>query len=126
PQVDLVFVTLQYTECYSTTPLAGQMVDFRAVAEAGADAVLGSQAHQPQAVEFLGHRPILYGLGNLFFDQTWSDATRESLIARFTLYEGRILSVELIPTTMGDDYQPYLARGEERAAILRQVLEAST
>jgi poly-gamma-glutamate synthesis protein (capsule biosynthesis protein) len=87
--------------------------------------VTGSQAHQPQAIEFLGQRPIFYGLGNLFFDQTWSDATRQSLIVRHVIYERRLIAVELVPTIMGDDYQPRPANAEEREAILRQVFEAS-
>lgn len=123
-QADLVFVNLQYTEDYGTAPLPEQVADFRAVAEAGADVVTGSQAHQPQAVEFLAGRPIFYGLGNLFFDQAWSDATRQSLIVRHTVYEGRLIAVELIPTVMDDAWQPRLADGEERAAILRQVFDA--
>jgi hypothetical protein len=121
-QADLVFVSVQYTEEYQAEPLPEQVADFRAIVDAGADVVTGTQAHQPQLVELYEGKPIFYGLGNLFFDQTWSLATRHSLIVRHHIYRGRLLAVEILPTTMGGDFQPYLAGGEEREAILRTVL----
>jgi poly-gamma-glutamate synthesis protein (capsule biosynthesis protein) len=121
-QADLVFVNVQYTEAYQAVPLPEQMADFRAIVDAGADVVTGTQAHQPQIVELYQGKPIFYGLGNLFFDQTWSPATRQSLIVRHYIYQGRMLSVEILPTTMGDDCQPVLATGQERDEILRTVL----
>ncbi|HSJ53966.1 MAG TPA: CapA family protein, partial [Anaerolineae bacterium] len=121
-QADLVFVNVQHTEAYQAEPLPEQVADFRAIIDAGADVVTGSQAHQPQVVEWYQGKPIFYGLGNLFFDQTWSPATRQSLIVRHYVYGGRLLSVEILPTTMDGDCQPYLAGGEERDEILRTVL----
>ena len=121
-QADLVFVNVQYTEAYQAEPLPEQAADFRAIVDAGADVVTGSQAHQPQVVEWYLGKPIFYGLGNLFFDQTWSAATRQSLIVHHYVYDGRLLSVEILPTTMGGDCQPTLAEGQERDEILRTVL----
>ena len=122
---DVVFVSFQYTETYETAPLPEQVADFRAAVEAGADVVTGSQAHQPQTVEFYDGGLILYGLGNLVFDQTWSEPTRQSLIARHYIYDGRLLATQLIPTVMGDDFQPRPAGGQEGQAILQSVFAAS-
>lgn len=124
-QADLIFVQVQYTETYGTAPLPAQVADFRALIQAGADLVTGSQAHQPQAMEFHNGGLILYGLGNLFFDQTWSAPTRQSLVVRHLIYEGRLIATQLIPTIMGEECQPRLAQGEERAAILQTVFAAS-
>ena len=124
-QVDAVFVSVQYTETYGLAPLPEQVVDFRAVADAGAQVVTGSQAHQPQAIEFYGDRPIFYGLGNLFFDQTWSDATRQGLIVRHWIHEGRLIASQVIPTILEDNCQPRLATAAEAEAILRAVFAAS-
>ena len=124
-QADLVFVSLQYTETYETMPLPEQVADFRDAVEAGADVVTGSQAHQPQSVEFYGDGLIFYGLGNLIFDQTWSEPTRQSLIARHYIYDGRLIATQLIPTVMGDDLQPRPAVGDERESILGTVFAAS-
>jgi poly-gamma-glutamate synthesis protein (capsule biosynthesis protein) len=125
-QADLVFLQLQYTETYSAEPLPQQVIDFRAAMDAGADVVTGSQAHQPQAIEFYRGRPIFYGLGNLFFDQTWSDATRQGLVVRHVIYDGRLLASQLIPTVMDDDCQPWVAEWAEREAILEAVFAASS
>ena len=54
--------------------------------------VSGSQAHQPQALEFVDERLIHYGLGNLFFDQyDVSEATRQGFIDRHVFYDGRYI-----------------------------------
>jgi hypothetical protein len=125
PQADVIFVSVQYTETYSTTPLPAQVADFQAVVRAGADVVTGSQAHQPQAVEFYDGGLILYGLGNLVFDQTWSAPTRQSLIVRHLIYDGRLIVTQLIPTIMEEDCQPRPAEAAEREAILKTVFAAS-
>lgn len=124
-QSDVVFVNVQHTESYGAAPLPAQVADFRALAGAGAGVVTGSQAHQPQAIEFYEGRPIFYGLGNLFFDQTWSAATRQGLIVRHWIHGGRLIASQLIPTILEENYQPRLATAGERDAVLRAVFAAS-
>ena len=123
--VDLVLVELQWEESYDTLPIQSQIDGFRALSDAGADIVTGVQSHVPQAVEFRNGREILYGLGNLFFDQMWSQATREGLIPRQTIYDGRHLSTKLLTTVLEDFAQPRWASEAEREAILQRVNTAS-
>lgn len=122
---DLVLVELQWEESYDTLPIQSQIEGFRALIDAGADIVTGVQSHVPQAVEFRNGREILYGLGNLFFDQMWSQATREGLIPRQTIYDGRHLSTKLLTTVLEDYAQPRWADEAERQAILQRVDTAS-
>ena len=122
---DLVLVELQWEESYDTLPIQSQIEGFRALSDAGADIVTGVQSHVPQAVEFRNGREILYGLGNLFFDQMWSQATREGLIPRQTIYDGRHLSTKLLTTVLEDFAQPRWASEAEREAILQRVNTAS-
>lgn len=129
PQADVVLVELQYTEFndqgdYQTEPLPRQRADFQALSAAGADIVTGVQAHQPQALEFTADGIILYGLGNLFFDQMWWEA-RQGLIARHAIYEGRHISTELLVTILEDWAQPRWATPAEREEVLRTVFAAS-
>jgi len=91
----LPIVTVQYLEAYEYAPTEPQMRDFRRLAEAGAVMVQGSQAHQAQTMEFHGETFVHYGLGNFFFDQMWSDGTRQEFVDRFTFYEGRLLNIDL-------------------------------
>jgi poly-gamma-glutamate synthesis protein (capsule biosynthesis protein) len=124
-EADLVLIELQYQESYDVEPLTDQRLDFRALARAGADLVTGVQSHVPQAVEFQDRKLILYGLGNLYFDQMWSEETRKGLIVKHTFYEGRHLSTQLLPTVLHDYGQPHWADPDQRAAILKSVFDAS-
>jgi hypothetical protein len=130
PKADLVFAEVQHTETngagdYVTEPIPLQKADFRAMSDAGADVVTGVQAHAPQAVELRNGRLILYGLGNLFFDQTFSRPTRTGLVPRHTIYDGKLINTELLVTVIQDDMQLRWATPEERMQTLRTVFDAS-
>lgn len=122
---DLVLAELQWEESYDTLPIQSQVQGLRAISGAGADIVTGVQSHVPQAVEFTDSGMILYGLGNFIFDQMWSQATREGLIPRHTIYDGRHLSTRLLTTVLEDFAQPRWASEAEREALLRRVFTAS-
>jgi hypothetical protein len=99
----LVIATFQHFEYYTYTPQGDQLQDFRQMAEVGAVIVSGSQAHQPQGMEFWGSSFIHYGLGNLFFDQYGlCEACRQGLIDRHVFYDGRFISTELLPLQFVD------------------------
>lgn len=99
----LVIATFQHHEYYTYSAQPDQQRDFRRAAEAGAVIVSGSQAHQPQGMEFLNGSFIHYGLGNLFFDQySYCDACRHGLIDRHVFYDGRYISTELLPIEFVD------------------------
>jgi poly-gamma-glutamate synthesis protein (capsule biosynthesis protein) len=127
----LPIVTLQYLEDYDYSPTAPQKRDFRSLAAAGAVMVQGSQAHQAQTLEFYGDTFIHYGLGNFFFDQMWSDGTRQEFVDRLTFYQGRLLSIDLRtaileeygrprPMTVGDS-DP----AADRQAFLQMIFDLS-
>ncbi|MCC6458277.1 MAG: CapA family protein [Caldilineaceae bacterium] len=124
-EADVVFSELQYQESYAVTPLYDQRLDFGALARAGADIVTGVQSHVPQAVEFVDGHLVLYGLGNLYFDQMWTEDTREGLIVKHTIYAGRHISTQLLPTLLYDYGQPRWPDAERKAAILAKVFGAS-
>jgi poly-gamma-glutamate synthesis protein (capsule biosynthesis protein) len=123
---DVVLTELQYQESYAVQPLLDQQLDFGALTRAGADIVTGVQSHVVQGLEFLDDKLILYGLGNLYFDQMWDEATREGLIVKHTIYEGRHISTQLLPTLLHDYGQPRWADPKRRATILAKAFAAST
>jgi poly-gamma-glutamate synthesis protein (capsule biosynthesis protein) len=99
----LVIVTFQHLEYYTYLAQPDQQEDFRQMAQAGADIVSGSQAHQPQSMEFMNSSFIHYGLGNLFFDQySYCDACRQGMIDLHVFYDGRYISTELLPIEFVD------------------------
>jgi poly-gamma-glutamate capsule biosynthesis protein CapA/YwtB (metallophosphatase superfamily) len=87
--------------------------------------VTGVQSHVPQALEFTEGKLILYGLGNLYFDQMWTQPTREGLVVKHTLYEGRHISTQLLTTLIYDYGQPRWTSPDERETLLRRVFAAS-
>ena len=122
---DVVLVELQYQESYDPQPLADQRLDFNALVRAGADIVTGVQSHVPQGMEFTDGRLVLYGLGNLYFDQMWAQATREGMVVKHTFYNGRHISTQILTTLLYDYGQPRWTSAQERASILNRVFAAS-
>lgn len=123
-----VIATFQHFEYYTYAPQPAQVRDFRRLAEAGAAVVSGSQAHQPQAMEFFNGSFIHYGLGNLFFDQYHycSDyACDDAFIDFHTFYEGRYLGNELITIIFEDYARPRLMSLQEREDFLAKLFSAS-
>ncbi len=129
-EVDVIAVELQHEEIYNPAPISRQVQDFRELRAAGVDIVTGVQSHVPQAMEPYGYgdeKPgiIMYGLGNLFFDQMWSWQTRTSLIARHTIHDGEVISTEILTAVLEDYAQPRWTTDVERADLLRQIFSAA-
>jgi len=122
----LVIMTFQHHEVYSFTPSPYLVVDFEYVADAGADIVSGSQAHQPHGMSFYQDSTIMYGLGNLFFDQLlMGEDTSRALIARHVVYNGKHISTEIFTIYFTDFSRPLYLTGDRRIRLLRQVFAES-
>lgn len=123
-----VIATFQHFEYYTYYPQPDQVRDFRALAGAGAAVVSGSQAHQPQGMEFYKNAFIHYGLGNLFFDQyhfCTDYACDDGFIDMHVFYDGDYLGNELIPIVFEDYARPRLMNQEEKAQLLSKIFTAS-
>ena len=118
-------VTLQYLETYSYEPTASQRAEFRALSELGAVIVSGSQAHQPQAFDFVDGAFIHYGLGNLFFDQMQSLETRQEFIDRHVFYDGKHINTEILTAILEDYARPRPMTPAERETLLSVTFAAS-
>lgn len=127
----VVIVTIQYQECWAYTignticygPIASpnQARDFRAAADAGADIVIGTQAHQPQSYEIYNGKVIFYGLGNLYFDQVQWLGTRQGLVLTHYFYKGQYMTTKLTTTIYDNDMRTYVTGGTERTRLLNQI-----
>ncbi len=119
---DLVVVTVQYLELDQYTPSDQQRSDFRALADWGADVVIGTSSHFPQTFEF--YRPeaeretfIHYGLGNLFFDQQFFGG-RRFFMDNLYIYDGRLMFVDLFTGVIEDQARPRPMTPDERENFL--------
>ena len=127
-----VVATVQYHENYSYLADNPMRSLFRPLADAGAVIVQGSQAHTPKEMEFYGGGFIHYGLGNLFFDQMYYtlngrnvDATRQEFIDRYTFYDNRLISIELLTAMLEDYAKPRPMTQDERRELLEAVFSVS-
>lgn len=117
-EVDVLIVSVQYVEVEDYLPLESQQIDFRQIANLGADVVIGSQAHKPQTFEFYPTRRgetafIHYGLGNLFFDQPFWGNQRFFLDTLY-IYDGQLRGIELFTGIIDDLARPRLMTADDR------------
>ncbi len=122
---DVVIATVQHFELASYQPSDQQVSDFLALAAAGADVVIGTQAHQPQGFAFSDGAFIHYGLGNLFFDQMDYIENRQMFADRLVLYEDSLIGVTLFTGLIEDYARPRPMTLEERVEFLDMMFEMS-
>jgi len=125
-EVDVVLVTVQYFEFEDYVPTAEQRIDYQTIADWGADVIVGTAEHKPMTFEYYQTRRgetafIHYGLGNLFFDQTFWGNMRFFMDTLY-FYDGRLLTVEVFPGIIDDMAQPRLIEGEEQFNFLHFML----
>jgi len=126
----VVISTFQWNESYDYKPSPQQMKDFRLMADSGASVVSGSQAHYAQMMEFYDGAFVHYGLGNLFFDQMgdqdWMPpGIRRLFFDRYVIYDGKLVSVELITAMLEDYSRPRIMNEDERAEFLQEYFHYS-
>ena len=87
----------------------------------GADMVVGSSAHQPQTYELYNGKPIYYGLGNLYFDQTQWPGTERGIILTHYFAGGKLLQTKLAPTVFDADLQTRLMTNDQSLTLLERL-----
>lgn len=109
----------------------------RALAESGADLVVGHHPHCLHGVERRDRTWILYSVGNFVFhtlgpdqlslsrpyppyrlDSLSSRQARESALFDITLSDGSVDRIEVRPVLLDDTGEPYVLAGDEAGAVL--------
>ena len=117
----IVIVMIHAGTEYTAKPNQQQITFARAAIDAGAEAVIGHHPHWPQTFEFYQGKPIIYSLGNLVFDQMWSKATSQGVIAKMSWQDGW-QRIELIPIKIQDYGQASIVPdGAEKKEILERI-----
>lgn len=124
-QVDVVIVQVQSGTEDTHTPSPRSLKALRAAADAGADLVVGNQAHWVQAAEFRGDAFIAYALGNFVFDQVHTPQHTQGYLLEATFWGTRLAAVRLVPYQIANLYHPEFVTGDLRAKILGDVFAAS-
>ena len=90
---DVVIVFPHWGIEYRAAPSATQRRLGQAAIDAGADLVIGNHPHWAEAMEVYKGKPIWYALGNLVFDQTWSEYTMEGITLELTFRGSTLVQV---------------------------------
>lgn len=104
---DLVITTFHWGNEYSKRSLRQQEMAHIAI-DSGADVVIGHHPHWVQEVEEYRGKPIYYSLGNLVFDQMWSEETRKGLVVKLTFSGSKLVKQEQFSIKIFDYGQPAL------------------
>lgn len=133
---DFVIVDVQFFECnsyvntsedttcdYANSSAGDQVGFFRNLIDLGANIVVGTSAHQPQTFELYKDGAIYYGLGNLFFDQTWWPGTTRSIILVHYFLNGKLVQTRLVPTVYDQTYQTKLMEDKDAEAFLTRLVK---
>ena len=87
--------------------------------------VVGTSAHQPQTYELYNGKPIYYGLGNLFFDQTmWPDTAKGYVLTHY-FRDGKLLQTRISPTIYDTSYQTTLMDTTSAFNFLKRLIASS-
>lgn len=102
-----------------------------ALVDMGYDLVVGHHSHVLQAIEIYKGTPICYSLGNFCYGGSKNPKDMDSGIFQrtFTFHEGQLVedsNFQFIPCRFSGDpvknnYQPYVAEGEEAARIIEKM-----
>jgi len=123
-QVDVVIVQVQTGTEDTHDPSPRSIKALRAAADAGADLVVGNQAHHVQAVETRGDTFIAYALGNFIFDQTHTPEHTQGYLLEASFLGARLITVRMVPYQIENKYKPTFVDGELRRKILSDVFNA--
>ena len=93
--------------------------------KAGADVVVGNHPHWVQGIELYRGKFIAYASGNFVFDQMWSIETRQGVVATYTFYGKRLISVRFRPVQIDNYAQPHFLSAGDGAPILARMRQAS-
>ncbi len=97
-KVDVLIVAMHWGVEYKDTALPGVTKLAYELVDLGADVVVGHHPHWVQNIETYKGKRIYYSLGNLVFDQMWSEETKKGLLVKLTFEGGEVVGEELINT----------------------------
>ena len=106
-----------------------------ALVDMGYDLIIGHHSHVLQGIEMYKGVPICYSLGNFCYGGSKNPKDMDSGIFQrtYTFHEGQLVkdnNFQFIPCRFSGDpvknnYQPYVAEGEEAAAIIQKMNDRS-
>jgi hypothetical protein len=110
---DVVVVYLHWGTELETCPTRKQLVTAQALANAGADVVVGSHAHVLLGAGWLGRTYVDYGLGNFLW---YHDHQPETGVLQLRIRDGAVVDDSWVPARIRSDGRPHPLTGDARSA----------
>lgn len=123
-EVDFLIVTAHWGNEFVPVPPQRIIDQAHAIADAGADLILGHHPHVLQGTERFGKSLIVYSLGNFLFDM-WQPNLRETALFRCEIRNGEIVSHDFVPVKLNRQFQPTPATSRSRARIFKRIERSS-
>lgn len=108
-KVDVLIVGVHWGNEYQDKASKVQKDQAGQIVEAGADVIVGHHSHWVQEREEIRGKPVYYSLGNLVFDQMWSEETKKGLLVKLTFENKKLVQEEKIPTYIEKVGQPKIS-----------------
>jgi Bacterial capsule synthesis protein PGA_cap len=112
---DVVVVYLHWGREQQACPTSKQRITARALAEAGADIVVGSHAHVLLGSGWMGDTYVNYGLGNFLW---YHNRQPESGVLRLLIRDGAVVGDTWLPARIQTYGRPRPLSGQQRAAAV--------
>ncbi len=126
-KVDFIVTSFHWGAEKRETPKQYQVEFAHLAIDSGSDLVLGHHPHVLQGLEIYKDRLIAYSLGNFAFG-SYSRHAADSIILKVYLGENGLVSAFCVPINVNNvevEFQPVLAGGERKKAILAHLRELS-
>ncbi len=123
---DVVIVSPHWGVEYKLAPNSSQQKVAKRMIDAGADLIIGTHPHVVQASEYYKGKYITYSLGNLIFDQEWSQETKQGIILENYFYKNKQVSANIIPIQIKDYHEPNFTLFDLSRLIIEKIKSVST
>lgn len=120
---DVVVVYLHWGVQGESCPSRPQAALAEAMAEAGADIVVGSHAHRLQGAGFLNDTFVAYGLGNYVWYTQASAATTTTGVLTVTVDGGAVVDQAWAPAVIESDGLPHPVSGSEADQMTEEFVQ---
>jgi poly-gamma-glutamate capsule biosynthesis protein CapA/YwtB (metallophosphatase superfamily) len=118
---DVVVVFMHWGIQGDSCPSASQQATAQALAEAGADVIVGSHAHVVQGMGLLDGAYVAYGLGNFVWYNPGTGPSSTTGVLTVTVDDGRVVADEWSPARIQADGLPRFAAGADAEQLAAQL-----
>jgi poly-gamma-glutamate synthesis protein (capsule biosynthesis protein) len=122
---DVVIALPHWGTQYTNRPERSQRRIARALADAGADVVVGGHPHWVQGWESIGNTMVVHSLGNFIFDMDFMRETNEGVFVEIVSRGGRVVAVVPVPYVIDARFTPRRAGADRAGDIFERIRQAS-